>query len=308
MNMPNHEEHCEESRRRYGKPFSELHRWMDEPSLMLGTDHRMYRHNPYKTPLEARRIFGENADHACLDHIRLDELGDTKPPEEEGKKKTMKLKYKDLIDKVNKYHYKNEPIYFEAIADLEELRKDLTKLDDTKHLIGIVKPFLIKWGRMGRVVGKEGLDWRALGERLRSSEKDFDNLRKERFQTIDFEKDKISDSITTIYGKLDPLPYLGSPTTISKTLHLFNPEIFVMWDREIRKKYKKENRRIRDNSEGYLEFLKETQKLIRDVLNDLKKDSGKELDEIEKEIRNKYKNITLAKIIDELNYGAVHSF
>ena len=51
-----------------------------------------------------------------------------------------------------------------------------------------------------------------------------------------------------------------------------------MWDREIREKYKKENRRIRDNSEGYLEFLKETQNLIRDVLNDRKKDSGKELD------------------------------
>ena len=307
MNMPNHEEHCEESRRRYGKSFSELHRWMDEPSLMMGTDHRMYRHNPYKTPLEARRMFGENADHACLDHIRLDELGGTKPSEEE-RKETMKLKYKDLIDKVNKYHYKNEPIYFEAIADLEELRKDLTKLNDTKHLIGIVKPFLIKWGRMGRVVGRDGLDWRGLGEELRSSEKDFGNLRRERFQTIDFEEDKISDSITTIYGKLDPLPYLGSPTTISKTLHLLNPEIFVMWDKDIRKEYRKTNSRIRDNPEGYLEFLKETQKLIRDALDDRKKVSGKGLDEIEEEIRNKCKNITLAKIIDERNYGVVHSF
>lgn len=218
----------------------------------------------------------------------------------------MKLKYKDLIDKVNKYHYKNEPIYFEAIADLEELRKDLTKLDDTKHLIGIVKPFLIKWGRMGRVVGRKGLNWKGLGERLRSSEKDFDNLRKERFQTVDFEKDKISDSITTIYGKLDPLPYLGSPTTISKMLHPLNPEIFVMWDNKIREKYKKENRRIRDNPEGYLEFLRETQKEIRDALNDRKKETGNGLDEIEKEIRSKYKNITLAKIIDEYNYEAVH--
>jgi len=161
---------------------------------------------------------------------------------------------------------------------------------------------------MGRAVGREGLNWRGLGERLRSSEKDFGNLRKEMFQTLDIEKDEISNSITSIYERIDPLEYLGSPTTISKTLHLFNPEIFVMWDRAIRKKYKKENRRIRDNSEGYLEFLKETQKLIRDVLNDRKKDSGKELDEIEKEIRNKYKGITLAKIIDELNYGAVHSF
>ena len=47
---------------------------MDEPSLMMGTDHRMYRHSPYKTPIEARKMFGENADNVCLDHIRLDEL------------------------------------------------------------------------------------------------------------------------------------------------------------------------------------------------------------------------------------------
>ncbi|MCJ7631706.1 hypothetical protein MUP77_04795, partial [Candidatus Bathyarchaeota archaeon] len=153
---------------------------------------------------------------------------------------------------------------------------------------------------------RKGLNWRGLGEGLRSSEKDFGNLREERFQTINFKKDKISDSITTIYGKLDPLPYLGSPTTISKTLHALNPEIFVMWDTKIREKYRNKNSRVRDNPEGYLEFLKETQKEIRDALNDRKKETGKGLDEIEKEIRNKYKNITLAKIIDEHNWVAVH--
>lgn len=72
--MPNHEEHCEDSSRRYGKTFSELHTWMDEPSTILGPNHRKYRHDPNTTPLEAKKIFGENADHACLDHIRLDEL------------------------------------------------------------------------------------------------------------------------------------------------------------------------------------------------------------------------------------------
>jgi hypothetical protein len=72
--MPNHEEHCEDTLKRYGKTFSELHTWMDEPSTILGPNHRKYRHDPNTTPLEAKKIFGENADHACLDHIRLDEL------------------------------------------------------------------------------------------------------------------------------------------------------------------------------------------------------------------------------------------
>jgi len=72
--MPNHEVHCAESLKRYGKSFSELHAWMDEPSLILGSAHRQYRHDPNVTPSEAKAIFGDFADHACLDHIRLDEL------------------------------------------------------------------------------------------------------------------------------------------------------------------------------------------------------------------------------------------
>jgi hypothetical protein len=74
MGLPNNKEHCEDSLRRYGKTFEELHRWMDEPSAIMGASHRKYRHDPYTTPQEAKKLFGENADHACLDHIRLDEL------------------------------------------------------------------------------------------------------------------------------------------------------------------------------------------------------------------------------------------
>jgi hypothetical protein len=72
--MPNHEEHCQDSLRRYGKTFSELHKWMDEPSTILGPSHRKYRHDPNTTPKVARQLFGPLADQACLDHIRLDEL------------------------------------------------------------------------------------------------------------------------------------------------------------------------------------------------------------------------------------------
>jgi TM2 domain-containing membrane protein YozV len=45
---------------------------MDEPSEIMGSKHRMYRHDPYNTPKEARLLFGEYADEACLDHILLD--------------------------------------------------------------------------------------------------------------------------------------------------------------------------------------------------------------------------------------------
>jgi hypothetical protein len=72
--MPNNEEHCKDSLRRYGKSFAELHAWMDEPCTILGATHRKYRHDPNTTPQEAKSLFGESADHACLDHIRLDAL------------------------------------------------------------------------------------------------------------------------------------------------------------------------------------------------------------------------------------------
>lgn len=70
--MPSHEKHCQDSLKKYGKRFDDLHSWMDETWEILGTQHRMYRHDPYTTPQEAKNIFGEYADHACLDHIVLD--------------------------------------------------------------------------------------------------------------------------------------------------------------------------------------------------------------------------------------------
>ncbi len=70
--MPSHEKHCQDSLKKYGNRFDDLHSWMDKPWEILGTQHRMYRHNPYTTPQEAKKIFGEYADHVCLDHIILD--------------------------------------------------------------------------------------------------------------------------------------------------------------------------------------------------------------------------------------------
>lgn len=70
--MPSREKHCQDSLRKYGKRFDDLHSWMDNPRQMLGRQHRMFRHDPKTTPQEAKTLFGEFADHACLDHIQLD--------------------------------------------------------------------------------------------------------------------------------------------------------------------------------------------------------------------------------------------
>ena len=76
--MPSHAKHCEISLKLYGKTFSELHKWMDFPSIVYGINHRIFRHDPFRTPAEAMKLFGTLAYHACLDHIILDILSTNK--------------------------------------------------------------------------------------------------------------------------------------------------------------------------------------------------------------------------------------
>jgi hypothetical protein len=70
--MPELRDHEKQSMSKYGKSFTQLHQWMDFPSKGFGKRHRMFRHDPKVTPEEAKKLFGKNADHACLDHIVMD--------------------------------------------------------------------------------------------------------------------------------------------------------------------------------------------------------------------------------------------
>jgi len=70
-NLKDHEDSCV---RELGKPFTEIHVWMDVKSGSLGRIHRMERHNILETPKQALELFGEGADKACVNHIILDVL------------------------------------------------------------------------------------------------------------------------------------------------------------------------------------------------------------------------------------------
>lgn len=220
------------------------------------------------------------------------------------------MKYKDLIDKVDKLEEEvelTECIYFGAIERLRAVQQDISKLDNVQHIRRVIKPFLIQWGMMGRVVGREGLDWMELGETLRNLEKEFWELKGKRFLTINLNEEKVSSAIKTIYRKVRSIPYIGGLTSTPKILHLLNPEIFVMWDDAIRKEYKKKNSRIQDSPQEYLEFLREMQQELKEAIEDRQEETGKGLDEIEQEIRRRYKNKTLARIIDEYNWAVAHT-
>ena len=221
------------------------------------------------------------------------------------------MKFKELIDKVNKIEEEiqlTECIYFGAIEKLKDVQDNLSKLNDIQHVRRVIKPFLIQWGMMGRVVGREGLNWKKLGTTLRNLEKEFHVLRDKRFLTVNLNETKVSSAIKTIYQELRSIRYIGGVTSTPKILHLLNPEMFVMWDEDIRKNYKEKNGRIGDTPEGYLEFLNEAQNELMETLEDRRRITARGLDEIEREIRRKYKNKTLARIIDEYNWITAHPF
>jgi len=76
MELAGHDllDHQEDCFRKLGRPFTEVHQWMDYYSCRLKTKHRVYCHNILDTSKEALSRFGEGADKACRIHIVRDFL------------------------------------------------------------------------------------------------------------------------------------------------------------------------------------------------------------------------------------------
>jgi hypothetical protein len=71
--MPSFEQHCEEARQRFGKPYAEVHQWLDafagQPPY--GMRHRKKRH--HLAGMESvRRRWGDEAADAARQHIIAD--------------------------------------------------------------------------------------------------------------------------------------------------------------------------------------------------------------------------------------------
>lgn len=74
--MPCHEEHCQDSLKKYGYRADDIHTWMDQPSKKWQGSHRQFRHDTETVKL-AGDIFGkkygrELAKNIALDHIMAD--------------------------------------------------------------------------------------------------------------------------------------------------------------------------------------------------------------------------------------------
>jgi len=72
--MAHFKEHCEDCVREVGKPYKEVHKWLDEFAFedgKINPEHRNRRH--HKEALkECRELFGDSGVEAALIHIRKD--------------------------------------------------------------------------------------------------------------------------------------------------------------------------------------------------------------------------------------------
>lgn len=80
--MPNLEEHCLKTMKRYGVEGRDIHSWMDEPSREYAGSHRQFRHDSETIRLVGD-LFGKTygkslAENIALDHIMADHEADIK--------------------------------------------------------------------------------------------------------------------------------------------------------------------------------------------------------------------------------------
>jgi len=135
-------------------------------------------------------------------------------------------------------------------------------------------------------------------------------LKGERLQDIDFmdtkciNKTKMSNRqiIRFAFANFSSIGLRFSNVAASKTLHMINPELFVMWDNAIGSYY---GLKLNPFSYAYkfMPFMKEKANLF---IESIMKDLGCSRDAAVKGISSKCDGKTLAKLVDEYNWVKVH--
>jgi hypothetical protein len=142
------------------------------------------------------------------------------------------------------------------------------------------------------------------------SREDLKSFRGRRLENIDLDDNNIKDAIKNIFLNFSTKTSIGS-TGASKILHLINPHVFMMWDARIREAYHTlhvghglygKNQKI---AECYLEFLKQSQEIIKTLLHNISEDDlwKEHQKSIEKEFFRVFSfRETILKMLDEANY------
>jgi len=141
------------------------------------------------------------------------------------------------------------------------------------------------------------------------TKEELEKLRGKRLESLNLNDSELRETIKKIFREFSSKESID-PTGASKILHILNPSVFMMWDRGIREAYHKlhkKNHKVGD-SECYLEFLKQSQEIIKEILHekdeeDIWNDHLTSLDEVNKDFMMAFSfRENMLKMLDECNY------
>jgi len=92
------------------------------------------------------------------------------------------------------------------------------------------------------------------------------------FSILNFEITENRERIERIFNSFwfygSPIAKNYGPTAASKTIHIINPNLFIMWDNAIRLHYWIQNNEIIDSGRGYYFFLVETKRIAEGLVEE----------------------------------------
>jgi hypothetical protein len=142
--------------------------------------------------------------------------------------------FSSLVD-LYESRYKNlDSIYVTALQLFENKKLSNLNYSDVES---ILHPYLLKWGKMGRVLGFKGC--KRICDKLGEMDLQLTKLRQEALSTVDL--DRMSSEFVDIYDEIMNTEWKSErgktkrvgPTAASKALHLVAPNLFIIWDRAI---------------------------------------------------------------------------
>jgi hypothetical protein len=224
------------------------------------------------------------------------------------------MRYEDFKKGVKSYEEASwfaDHIYLDTINELNKTRKR-GKID-LPFVEQVLKTYLIQWGQMVRVVGREenGIDWKALTSGIQKVDAELAKHRQRSFIKVDFAKNKgIRRLVEESYNELR-MEYVG-PTAVSKILHLLWPRFFVMWDDRIRTEaWEWKKKTFPDSAKGYLEYLAWVQGQVLEAMrekgfSDDRIMAKTVIGELGPELELESSKKTLAKLADECLWWAAN--
>jgi len=207
--------------------------------------------------------------------VRKREIEPPSPEEFCAKIKEMVEKY-EIVDCV--YRKSIEEFSLLKLVELKEI-----------HKTRILKVFLLDWGKMGRWLGLTGVEKIFLKIKNPSFASRVEPLRPLKLQSVNLSE--YEREIVSVFDELSQIRFKDNKTVnstaTSKVLHLCCPDLFVMWDANIRCGYRKR----KGDGQEYFEFLC---KMKEDFLN--------RLSDVVKQLEKQYK-LKPTRLIDLYNWA-----